>query len=154
PPPLTVGPAPAIRLRVVTGGPPAVLTPPPPTPSTTIALGQTLVPPTSQVTASASQDFLVLASIPSGVLFALGSGPAGAVGDLPTPGLSPKLAVLERVFAQAPEILLGEQLLKITILTQPPRTESGDASETPETGTGSAKATLEVVPGLYGTPRF
>src|SRR5262249_44594453 len=109
PPPLTVGAAPALRLRVVCGGPSVSAPPPPPAAPVSPSLPDT-------------------ASVPSGVLFAMGARPAGAAAESPATNVAPRLEVLERVFAQAPEILLSEQqLLSVTVLTQPPRVDSGTA---------------------------
>ncbi len=152
PPPLTIGAAPAIRFRVLGGGPPVGAPPPPLAPSSgspTILLPSGPIGPP----ANTSRDLLEFASIPTGVLFAMGARSAGAAGDAPATGLSPRSDVLERVFAQSPEILLRDQLLKLTVLTQAPGSGSGDSSSLAESAAGRNEApTEETVSVLRTTP--
>jgi hypothetical protein len=169
PPPLTLGAAPAIRFRVLGGGPPVPPAPPvPPVPPPPVVPPPPAVQPAPPLPAppapvlppspillptptpanptptpgnpapapaapalpvlitpalqNGTSESLGLAGLPNGVLVALGSGP---VGGIPGPMASPP-TVLERVFAQAPEILLAEEVVRLTILTQSPGSGTAD----------------------------
>jgi hypothetical protein len=108
PTPLTIGPAPAARLRVVA-------TLPPPPLSSVPSNGQT-----NQGTPSSG-------SIPGGVLVALGSGPLGPGGTIAeVRKVLPGLEVLDGVVAQAPRFLRTEEFVQLVSLLQTLEHTGGD----------------------------
>lgn len=135
PPPLTIGAAPAIRFRILGGGPPIASTPTPLPPPNTNSGTETGVLPVSPIRPSLdpAREFLGLGAVPTTVLYAMAAGPAGGTAFGSSSGLSPRPEVLERVFAQAPEIFLAEQLLRLTVLTQAPPSGAADSSPPSDT---------------------
>jgi hypothetical protein len=133
PPPLTVGASPAIRFRILGAGssvaPTTAGLPPPLTTNTSSGTvpGALLVSPSRPLPAP-GREFLGLGSVPTSVLYAMATGPMGGTAFGSSAGSSPRSEVLERVFAQAPEIFLRDQLLRLTILAQPPSSGTEESS--------------------------
>jgi hypothetical protein len=139
PQPLTVGSAPAIRIRLAGDGnvtPPAV----PP-----------VVPPPSGGNASIARNGATNA-IPPSVLQALATGPMGTPDDALASGPSPD--VYDRLFAQGPLPMLGENLLRLAMMSVQGNldsTENPAVNSTP-TGTNSRPELLwqQAIDALMG----
>jgi hypothetical protein len=138
PPPLTIGPGPAIRIRQITGGPPAHFGPSsngpvagPNLPPAVLALSSDGAGRDTVVPARPAGGINGFGSIPSSVLLALGVGPKGGISSEAPGPQPPKLDVYERVLAQTPVLPLPESLVQLPIFLQTPH--SGTAQGASET---------------------
>jgi hypothetical protein len=110
PPPLTIGPAPAIRIRHITEGS---------TPATPFS------PSITPVVFAASQTGLAIASnatpgIPEGILVSLASGPATGDGTFAANGRSGDSSVGQLVFSPTKELILSEALARLPLVVDAP----------------------------------
>jgi hypothetical protein len=132
PTPLSNGPAPAIRLRLVSNDSPPPPSPPPglvvqlsPTPSTDVGGGVQTV----QVSIASSSGVSPAVTLPSGLLLALSSSPRATASG---PDNSGSAATVERVALHLPDAPVPEGLLRLAILTQPGLSSGSDNPANPE----------------------
>ncbi len=152
PPPLTVGAAPAIRLRLLNNGgtQPTLVTPLPDPSPPPAELGQ-------PGAAGRGQTQLVVGNpVPASVLFAIGAGPVGNVNGADGARATAVPGMFDLVFAQAPLPVFSEAMVRLTTLSLSAgvmKEEIVPAPATsPRTGNdveGVWKAVLEQLLGLW-----
>ncbi len=143
-PALTVGPAPALRIRLVYNVPANPEVPPPPPPPVVQTPPPVVTPQPPALTSgpppasAATPAPLDRGSLPQEALLALATGPIGGVGS---PSNSDKVVFAERVVVQLPTLGVVEGLVGLIVLTQP----SGFGGETVspvESGSGGGATAI------------
>jgi hypothetical protein len=152
PPPLTIGAAPAIRIRLLSasgtlsGGPAASPAAPQAGPLAATAGAGSGVTPLTSASAPAAVPNIVLANkdtaasptvtlppvanaVPTGVFVALGNGPAGGTGSPAGTNASSPRDVYDRVYAVGPALALSERMIGLAILSQIGTAANGDSAE-------------------------